>query len=271
VPTFKTSDGVRLHYVEHGEGRPVVFLAGWAMDGSWWRHQVGLASDFRIVVLDPRAQGQSEKVARGLRMGRGAKDLHEFLRLLDLDDVCLVAWSRSASVALAYWELFGADRISRLVFIGITPCMSTRSDWAWGFNMPPSEFQELIMADHRGVVEDVVDRLLYVPPTGRDREEMVRTTMATPAIAGARMLEDHGVIDWRDMLDTVWLPTLVCVGRHDRQAPPLAAEYVARALPRGEFLVFEQSAHAPFFEEPEPFNQALVDFLNQDRAETSSP
>jgi pimeloyl-ACP methyl ester carboxylesterase len=271
VPTFLTSDGVRLHYEEYGEGRPVVFLAGWAMDGSWWRHQLRLSSDFRIVVLDPRAQGQSEKVTRGLRLARGAKDLHEFLRLLSLDDVCIVAWSRSASMALAYWELFGADRISRLVFIGITPCMSTRSDWEWGFNMPPSEFQDLIMADHQGVVEDVVDRLLYEPPTGRNREEMVRTTMGTPAIAGARMLEDHGVIDWRDMLDTIWVPTLVCVGRHDRQAMPQAAEHVARAVPRGELLVFEKSAHAPFFEEPETFNHALVDFLNRDQAEKSSP
>lgn len=264
MPTFSTSDGVRLHYEEYGEGPPIVFTAGWAMDGSWWRHQRRLSSDFRVVVLDPRAHGQSEKVTRGLRLARGAKDLHEFLRLLDLEDVCLVAWSRSAGIALAYWELFGADRISRFVFVGITPCMSTRSDWEWGFNMPPSEFQDLILADHQGVVEDVVDRLLYEPPTGRIREEMVRTTMATPPIAGARMLEDHGVIDWRDMLDTIWVPTLVCVGRHDRNASPHAAEHVARAVQRGEFRIFEKSAHAPFFEEPEAFNRALVDFLKQE-------
>lgn len=269
MPTFSTSDGVQLHFEEHGEGRPVVFLAGWAMDGSWWRHQLPLSSDYRIVVLDPRAQGQSEKVTRGLRLARGAKDLHEFLQLLGLEDVCLVVWSRSASMALAYWELFGADRISRLVFIGITPCMSTRSDWEWGYNMPPSEFQDLIMADHQGVVEDVVDRLLYEPPTGQERVEMVQTTLGTPAIAGARMLEDHGVIDWRDMLDTISLPTLVCVGRHDGQAPPQAAEHVAQAVPQGELRVFEKSAHAPFFEEPEEFNQVLVGFLNRDQVEAS--
>lgn len=231
------------------------------MDGSWWRHQLSLSSDFRVVVLDPRSQGQSEMVTRGLRMGRGAKDLHELLQVLDLDDVCLVAWSRSASVALAYWEMFGADRISRLVFVGITPCMSTRSDWQFGFNMAPAEFQDLILADHRKVVEDVIDGLLYEPPVGDEREQMVRSTLRTPAIAGARMLEDHGVIDWRDMLDTISVPTLVCVGRHDRQAPLEAADHVARAVLDGRLVVFERSAHAPFFEEPKAFNRELLTFL----------
>ena len=69
MPDLVTSDGVQLHYEETGSGSPLVFTAGWAMDGSWWRHQLPLASGHRIVVFDPRSQGQSEKVVRGLRIG----------------------------------------------------------------------------------------------------------------------------------------------------------------------------------------------------------
>ena len=37
---FKTSDGVRIHYLESGSGRPIVFIPGWAMPGSIWQKQM---------------------------------------------------------------------------------------------------------------------------------------------------------------------------------------------------------------------------------------
>ncbi len=233
------------------------------MDATWWRHQVELSATHHIIMFDPRAQGESEKVERGLRLGRGAQDLRQLLDILDLEDVTLVAWSRSSSVALAYWEQFGPHRLGRFVLIGITPSMQRRPDWEWGFTLDPAEFQRQIMADHEGVVRGVIERLLLVSPTGEEAEEMVRSAMLTPPIAGARMLDDHGVVDWRDMLDTISLPTLVCVGRHDRNAPLAAAEYVAHAIPGAQLVVFEKSAHAPFFEEPDRFNQVLIDFINE--------
>lgn len=263
MPELVTSDGVQLHYEDTGSGSPLVFTAGWAMDGSWWRHQLPLATSHRIVVLDPRSQGQSEKVVRGLRMGRQSADLRELLDTLDLSDVTLVAHSRSTSVALAYWELFGAHRLGRLVLIGVTPSMSKREDWEWGYMMDPIAFQNLILADHEAVVRQVITDLLLTAPPPDEMEEMVRNTMLTPPLAGARMLEDHGVIDWRDMLETITIPTLVCVGRYDRNAPLPAAEHVRSSVPKGELVVFEHSAHAPFYEEPDRFNEVLERFIDE--------
>jgi pimeloyl-ACP methyl ester carboxylesterase len=261
MPTFETSDGVQLHYEDRGSGSPIVFAAGWAMDGMWWKHQMPLSSRHRIIIFDPRSQGRSEKVTRGLRLGRQAQDLRELLDDLDLVDVTHVAWSRSTSIALAYWELFGAHRIRRFVFVGITPSMAKRPDWDWGFMMDPVAFQDLILSDHEGVVRQVISDLLLTAPPPEEVEEMVRTTMQTPPLAGARMLEDHGVIDWRDMLHTISIPTLVCVGRHDRNAPLPAAEHVSAEVPSGDLVVFERSAHAPFYEEPDLFNQVLEQFI----------
>ena len=265
-----TGDGVQLHYEDTGSGSPLVFTAGWAMDGTWWRHQLPLAARHRLVVLDPRSQGQSEKVVRGLRMGRQAADLRELLDTLDLSDVTLVAHSRSTSIALAYWELFGAHRLGRLVLIGVTPSMSKRPDWAWGYMMDPVAFQDLILADHEGVVRQVIADLLLTEPEPEEVETMVRNTMLTPPLAGARMLEDHGVIDWRDMLETISIPTLVCVGRYDRNAPLPAAEHVASSVPQGQLVIFEHSAHAPFYEESDRFNEVLERFIDEN-SESDAP
>ncbi len=263
MPRFTTSDSVALHYEETGSGPPMVFTAGWASDGSWWRNQLAFGSHFRVVILDPRAQGQSEKTTRGLRMGRQAQDLRELLDELDLENATLVAWSRSTSIALAYWEMFGAHRLGRLVLVGVTPSMARRPDWEWGFMMDPNAFQDLIVADHEAVVRQVIADLLHIAPSPDEVEEMVRTTMLTPPLAGARMLDDHGAIDWRDMLHTISIPTLVCVGRFDRNAPLPAAEHVADAVPGARLAIFEQSAHAPFYEEPEEFNRVLQEFIEE--------
>jgi pimeloyl-ACP methyl ester carboxylesterase len=257
---------VELHYRDLGQGKPLLLSAGWAMDGMWWKHQLPLSSEQRVIVLDPRSQGQSEKTTRGLRLGRQAQDLRELLDLLDLEDVAHVAWSRSTSIALSYWELFGPHRISCLVLIGITPSIAKRPDWDWGYKMDPVAFQDLILADHEGVVRQVIADVLLVEPSPEEVEEMVRTTMLTPPLAGARMMEDHGVIDWRDMLHTISIPTMVCVGRHDRNAPLPAAQYVAAAIPNAELVVFEHSAHAPFYEEPALFNQVLERFISETRS-----
>jgi non-heme chloroperoxidase len=262
MPTLTTSDGVSLHYLDQGTGRPVVFSAGWAMDSSWWSHQLGLSSRYRVIVLDPRAQGRSEKVTQGIRLGRQAQDLRELFDDLNLDDVTYVAWSRSTSIGLAFWEMFGAHRLGRFALIGVTPCMSKRSDWQWGYSMDPAQFQDQILSDHEGVVRGVIEAVFYRPPPEEQFEEMVRSTMLTPALAGAKMLDDHGAIDWRDMLHTISIPTLVCVGRHDRNAPPPAADHVSRAVPGAQLVVFNESAHAPFIEEPETFNRVLRQFID---------
>jgi non-heme chloroperoxidase len=36
---FKTSDGIRIHYLEAGSGRPIVFIPGWTMPAWIWQKQ----------------------------------------------------------------------------------------------------------------------------------------------------------------------------------------------------------------------------------------
>ena len=61
---FQTSDGVTLHYLEAGSGPTIVFVPGWTMPAEIWEHQLRYFSDaFRVVALDPRGQGLSEKAS----------------------------------------------------------------------------------------------------------------------------------------------------------------------------------------------------------------
>ena len=63
---FKTSDGVQLHYLEAGSGPTLVFVPGWTMPAEIWDPQIRhFAATHRVVALDPRGHGRSEKPAHG--------------------------------------------------------------------------------------------------------------------------------------------------------------------------------------------------------------
>jgi proline iminopeptidase len=56
------------------------------------------------------------------------------------------------------------------------------------------------------------------------------------------------------------VPVLVGVGRHDTQCPIAASELIADRVPDATLVVFEESNHFPFAEEPEAFRRAIGEF-----------
>lgn len=65
------------------------------------------------------------------------------------------------------------------------------------------------------------------------------------------------------MLSTLTTPTLVIGGRHDRSIPLQHQERIASALPNAEFVVFENSGHFPYLEEPQRFAEVMRAFLTR--------
>jgi pimeloyl-ACP methyl ester carboxylesterase len=83
-------------------------------------------------------------------------------------------------------------------------------------------------------------------------EELLRPP---PGIA-APILFDQTVVDYRETLPKVTIPTLLCYGRGDA-VPVAAGEYMRDRIPNAELVVFEESNHLPFFEEADRFNEIV--------------
>src|ERR1019366_2094831 len=63
---FKTSDGIRIHYLEAGSGRPLVFIPGWTMPAWIWQKQIDeFSKAYHVIAVDPRSQGESDKPPYG--------------------------------------------------------------------------------------------------------------------------------------------------------------------------------------------------------------
>jgi len=81
-----TVTGTRLHYVEGGSGAPVLLLPGWPQSWYTWRHVMPLlaAAGRRVIALDPRGMGDSDRPASGYDMRTVAADVHGMVEALQL-------------------------------------------------------------------------------------------------------------------------------------------------------------------------------------------
>ena len=76
------AEGMTLRYWEAGAGRVLVMLPGLGHAASLYKYQLeGLCDEFRVIALDPRGHGESDKPERGYNYHTLAKDLDGFLRV----------------------------------------------------------------------------------------------------------------------------------------------------------------------------------------------
>lgn len=88
--TFTASDGVKIHYLEAGQGSPVVLIHGYTgtAEGNWFSNGVAeaLAKNHRVIALDCRGHGKSEKPHDPAKYGpQMARDVLELMDHLKID------------------------------------------------------------------------------------------------------------------------------------------------------------------------------------------
>ena len=110
---FALADGLNWHYVEIGQGEPVVLLHG--IPESWycWRYQFEpLASRFRVIAPDLKGYGQSDKVEGDYSQQNAARELAALFETLGLDRYYLVGHDWGAGIGKELAAQF-PDRVIR--------------------------------------------------------------------------------------------------------------------------------------------------------------
>ena len=106
-------------------------IPGWSQTAAQFKHQIeGLSDRYRVIALDMRGHGESDKPNHGYRIHRLAKDVHDFLVAKNLSNVTLAGHSMGCSVIWGYWELFGKERISKMILIDQMPMITGNPIWS---------------------------------------------------------------------------------------------------------------------------------------------
>lgn len=94
-------NGIKFHYVEAGEGPPVVLLHGFPETSYAWRHQIeALKSRYRLIVPDLRGYGATEKAPTGYDKRTMANDIRALMSQLGIERAAIIGHDRGARVGL---------------------------------------------------------------------------------------------------------------------------------------------------------------------------
>ena len=98
---LQVSDGAWIYFEDYGKdkGDPILILHGYLCSSKFFYKNIeALSADHRLVLMDWRGHGSSSKCLHNLTMDRCAKDVHELIEHLGLEDVTLLGWSMGSSV-----------------------------------------------------------------------------------------------------------------------------------------------------------------------------
>ncbi len=273
-----TANGIRQHYVEAGEGAPVVLLHGFPETHHAWRHQIPvLAERYRVIAPDLRGYGDTDKPASGYDKRTMANDLRALLRELSIERVALVGHDRGARVATRFAKDHPGS-VDRLVVMDNVPtrivaqsidAQIARAYWFFLFHQVPDLPETLIAGKERAWLRHFFSDWCYDPNaiSGEAFETYVRAYEAPGAVRGAMADYRANAVDVaqdkEDAHQLIEVPTLAlwgeafyAVGKMFDMANVwngMARDVVTHAIPR--------AGHLPHEEQPEIVNRILVDFL----------
>lgn len=103
VNQYAIVNNVKLHYVTGGSGEPLICLPGWPQ--TWYSYHPlaqNLAKSFRVIIIDIRGMGSSDKPTGGYDKKTMAADILGLVQLLELDKVHIMGHDIGGMVAMSF-------------------------------------------------------------------------------------------------------------------------------------------------------------------------
>lgn len=272
--TFRTSDGVELSWLESGDGPALLMLPGWSQSAAMFKEQfAGLSDRFDCLALDHRGHGESGRPAYGYRISRLAQDVREFIQHRGLDEITLLGHSMGASVMWGYWDLYGSDRLARMVIddepsvLTLKDTESAESAVDAGEIFPWSTLIEtcdsLVSPDPIGFTRTMIENMLSDQLKPKVHEWILAENLKLPRAHAATLLFNHSLQDWRDLIPRIDLPTLIITGRKS-VVPWRSQAWIHSVIPGSKLEIFDEKRgghHFAFLENPAGFNELVADFM----------
>ena len=263
---FFESNGVRIRYVERGQGQPVVLIHGQtsSIENNWINGGTfgDLAKDHRVIAMDARGHGKSGKphdpAAYGVEM---ARDVERLLDHLKIQRAHIVGYSMGANITAKLLTLRPERFITATLGGGVGIRRWTAAD---------DQRFERVAAELAGDMPFLA--MLRVALKGRPDEQIVERAnwmraQNDPLAIGASLRGMGGLLVTDAQLTATTIPVMAIVGTAD---PDIALVRQLKSLmPQLKVVEIPGAVHHSFDENSAPrrpeFASAVRSFVRQRR------
>ncbi|MEO2196993.1 MAG: alpha/beta hydrolase [bacterium] len=237
------SDGVQIHYAELGSGTPVILIHGYTAnaEGKWFKPGIAqaLAERHRVIAIDARGHGQSEKPHDSMKYGpQMADDVVELMDHLGIQRAHVHGYSMGGSI-LTQVLARHPERVMTAIYGGSGP---REVDPAWQARVPDDA--------------EAPDDLPRAPRSENWSGYPGFDRAALDAVRAYPWAPDDRAID----LTAVDIPVLAIVGGYDQ--PNARTHRMARELADFQLVVLPGETHGSAHFNPR-YTEALVEFVRE--------
>ena len=109
---------IQLHYIEQGQGKPLILLHGNGENCDYFEHQIPcFARDYRVIAIDTRGHGQSPRGEKPFTIVQFAEDLRDFMDEKAIGKAILLGFSDGGNIALTF-ALKYPERVDKMIVDG---------------------------------------------------------------------------------------------------------------------------------------------------------
>lgn len=243
------ANGIEIYYETRGEGSPLMLINGWGGNlDSWSGKMIDLlAEQHRVIMMDNRGTGRSNKPDIPYTMDMMAADVKGVLDSLDIEKAHVMGFSMGGAITQTFGVKYPGTTLS-LILCGASAGKenSVSSD-------PKVQMDLALIANPLPEMteRDVTIKLLYLLYSKEyveaHLEELVEdeTYSNYPTSSHALMNQSHAIstMDTYTHLPGLKVPVLVMTGDEDVLVPPENSEKIAAQIPGSELILIPGCGH----------------------------
>ncbi len=276
---FKSFDGTRIYYEQHGRGEPLVLVYGIGCLINHWQHQIKYFSqNYNVIVLDYRAHHKSAIPAdrNQISIDALARDLHSLLDHLNISQAAFCGHSFGVQVLLRSFDI-QPKYFSKLVFIngfatnpiagmfGNNLATQLFMHIKNGFDLAPETLTYLWQKSVSNPLAVQLSALLGGFNLNlthlKDIEIYLKGVASMDLSAFISLFENMMIYDARPVFDRIEVPTLVISGKNDTVTPLQHQEDMYTKIKNSQFLVVPYGSHCTQLDMPDFVNLRIEKFL----------
>jgi len=279
---FADVNGLQYHYLDEGEGDPVIMLHGNPTWSFYYRELIKrLSPRYRVICPDHIGCGLSEKPSAkdyGYRLENRADDVATLLQQLGINDNLTVIVHDWGGFIGCVYALRHLKMIKRIVITNTAAFLKPAGKslplrlWLLRYLTPlavPGILganlfcrAALVMAPRKKLAPDVKKGLIAPYNSWANRiatlkfVQDIAVKKSDPSYALGQFLDEN-------LHQLKELPMLICWGKHDFVFDDTYFNEWRRRFPEAEYHVFENAGHYLLEDEPEKVTSTIDDFLKK--------
>ncbi|MDE5411960.1 alpha/beta fold hydrolase [Alkalihalobacterium chitinilyticum] len=246
---------ITLYYDRLGTGEPLVLIHGLGERKEGWKYQHELANHYDLIIPDLRGFGKSTLPDnKEISITNFAKDILALLDKLNIKTAHICGLSMGGIIAQEIYKL-DSSKVQSLI---LANSIFYVPKWLGNFiyKSRKKKIEQLTPEEHKMIS---TERCLYT----KDRKMIEKVLPAWSdkfnsfIPAWKACLE----IDYRTLLPTIDVPTLVILCKNDKICRPYNQKKMHKLIPNSQLVTIKKAGHVGKIEKPDEFNHAILHFL----------